>query len=332
MEKDNQEQAAMELAETGGALGLEVPESMEISIDEIALPELAHLGTMELLLQACANHLYSLDRMQTAWMSAMLEAELPYFDAGGGSGGDLFSSALGNGAAAGALATLITGATGGMGAPLAALLTAAFTIWFGEPEPVEGLDDFQNSLKAALVEGKVFGEEFTSDWQKKEENWKNEYELQKQLEIVPRGLLPLEYSDYGHDIHDTMSTAEKKKYEAYMNLPRQDQQNYVAEDILAYTTQKGINTMLNVEDYDPSLKMPEIAEAGPYKLQQMRQELGLYSDEQLNSDFVHSEKKVEVTVNCNFEGVSLTVDQMDEIYDYVVRRITEETGISPFGD
>ena len=48
MEKDNQEQAAMELAETGGALGLEVPESMEISIDEIALPELAHLGTMDL--------------------------------------------------------------------------------------------------------------------------------------------------------------------------------------------------------------------------------------------------------------------------------------------
>ncbi|WP_283123809.1 hypothetical protein [Angelakisella massiliensis] len=345
MEKDDQEQAAMELAETGGALGLEVPESMEISIDEIALPELAHLGTMELLLQACANHLYSLDRMQTAWMNAMLVAELPHFTASGGgeSGGSSISDGLSSAAsAAGLFHTLGKTETlsmlGGPEAMIAAAVVAFLgTMLLGGKSSegngeAEGFEDLQASLLEGLLEGKSFQELFSPEWRAGMEAERAERELQEALKFVPVQMLPLEYYEYGHEVGEELTEEEKQKQTEFIWKSPEERDQYISQAIYDYALAKGNLGIISAETFDPRWKMPELMEQGPYQIEDMGRlvEDGVEENSGnrgiVSTDAAVGVRQMEVTINCNFDGVEMTREEIKKLAEQLAECLEDAAG------
>ena len=328
MEKDDQEQAAMELAETGGALGLEVPESMEISIDEIALPELAHLGTMELLLQACANHLYSLDRMQTAWMSAMLVAELPHFSIGGGGGeggekdlGSSITDGLSNASSIVSLLSLFGKTIGSLTLPQVAGVTFLGTILLdrlfsgdgkegkdksnGE-ESIQGFENLQETLLYELAKGETFGETFSEQWHAK-------------MGVVPQQMLPWEYQKYGYDYttKKDLTEEQKQKAEEILEMSKSEIDAYIADRIKEATEWR----RWGPEDEDPTYEFKKMLEIGPYQTEQLDVPLETQS-KQLSA--VQPERTTNISITCNFDEWKFTKDDIKALSAQLAADLSEE--------
>ncbi len=347
MEKDDQEQAAMELAETGGALGLEVPESMEISIDEIALPELAHLGTMELLLQACANHLYSLDRMQTAWMSAMLVAEIPYFAASDEekeSGGiaEALTTALGFTEVAkllGEAIPLLGGFKEKLAAGLLGFLGALANSLIGDNSANDEVGlEFRKELWESLQAGKTF-EETIESYEPKiaylEEKNRKELELKYALGIIPSQMLPEGYQQYGYNYEPGffkkgfLSIDQRKKQEQLLALPQNEIDEYISEHIQKYN---------NWSDWSPEMQEKvskyetgELLQQGPYQIDHITQQIDALTEKTENSTTATAGvQHMEVTINCNFDSVEMTIQDEEELAERIVEIIKQQLNDEAF--